>query len=115
MRLLIALLNALLNALLALIVALGAAGPAKAQTTAVCQRDLLVADSALKVAVDKLTSAASGSEQDRCAAWRNQVSAVKRAREIYGRCAPERARTPQFLQTAGGANDLERVIKERCK
>ena len=106
---------ALLNALLALIVALGAAGPASAQMTAVCQRDLLVADSALKTAVDKLTSAAGGSEADRCAAWRNQVSAVKRAREIYGRCAPDRARSPQFLQTAGGANDLERVIKERCK
>jgi hypothetical protein len=95
--------------------ALAAVGPAGAQTTVLCQRDLLVADSALKSAVDKLGSAAAGSEQDRCAAWRNQVSAVKRAREIYGRCAPERARTPQFLQTASGANDLERVIKERCK
>jgi hypothetical protein len=99
----------------ALGIALGAAGPANAQMTAVCQRDLLVADSALKSAVDKLGSAAGGSEQDRCAAWRNQVSAVKRAREIYGRCAPERARSPQFLQTASGANDLDRVIKDRCK
>jgi hypothetical protein len=101
--------------LLPLIIVLGAAGPAYAQMTAVCQRDLLVADSALKSAVDKLGGAAGGSDQDRCGAWRNQVSAVKRAREIYGRCAPERAKSPQFLQTASGANDLERIIKERCK
>ena len=101
--------------LIAALAALGAIGEARAQMTAVCQRDLLVADSALKTAVEKLTSAASGSEQDRCAAWRNQVSAVRQVREIYGRCAPDRARSPQFLQTAAGANDLERVIKERCK
>jgi hypothetical protein len=97
---------------LALMLVLAADG-ARAQDAA-CRRDVLVAQSSLKVARDDLDKVGD-SEAERCGAWRANVATLRRAGAVFGRCLAGRERAERVAEVENPAREFEGLVRERCR
>ena len=89
------------------------AGGARAQDAA-CRRDVLVAQSSLKVARDDLDKVGD-SDVERCRAWRANVATLRRAGTVFGRCLAGRERAERVAEVDGPAREFEGLIRDRCR
>ena len=91
------------------------AGAAAAQEpSAACRRDVLVAESSLKLARDDLDRVGD-SDADRCRAWRANVATLRRAGTVFGRCLAGRERAERVAQVETPAREFEGLLRERCR
>lgn len=91
-----------------------ATGAAAQEPTAACRRDVLVAESSLKVARDDLDRVGD-SDADRCRTWRANVATLRRAGAVFGRCLAGREKAERVAQVEGPAGEFEGLIRERCR
>ncbi len=87
--------------------------PAAAQD-GICRRDLLIAESLQRTALDRLEAAGVG-EVAECRAWREHVATMRRAAAIYRRCLDGETRGVKLTQTEGPASEFEGLVRQRCR
>ncbi|MET7244240.1 hypothetical protein ABZT49_12795 [Methylobacterium sp. EM32] len=90
-----------------------AAGGAHA-TDGTCARDLLVAQSSQKMAIERLETVGD-SEADRCRGWRQHVDTMRRAATVYGRCLSGGERSERLAQVQGSEKEFLELLRSRCK
>ncbi|ACA16653.1 hypothetical protein M446_2192 [Methylobacterium sp. 4-46] len=88
-------------------------GPAAA-AEGTCARDLLVAQSSQRVALDRL-DALGDNEADRCRGWRQHVDTMRRAASVYGRCLAGQERAERLAQVQGSEREFSDLLRSRCR
>ena len=96
----------------ALLLALLAA-PASAQGDSACPRDVLVAQSQQRLALDRLEQTGSD-EAATCRVWRSHVDTMRRVGAVYGRCLTGAERTQRLAQVQDSEREFAAAIKARC-
>ncbi|GJD99658.1 hypothetical protein [Methylobacterium isbiliense] len=92
-----------------------ALAPAAARATdGTCARDLLVAQSSQKMAIERLESLGD-SEADRCRGWRQHVDTMRRAAVVYGRCLTGAERSERLAQVQGSEREFAALVRSRCR
>lgn len=99
--------------LIALAVAWPLAAQAQGGDTA-CARDVLVASSMQRQAIDQLEQAGSD-EADRCRVWRRHVETMRRVATVYGRCLSGAERTERLAQVQGSEKEFSGLVRNRCR
>lgn len=101
------------TALAGLLLAVGLA-PAFAQSDATCARDVLVANSMQRQAIDQLEG---GGDDDasRCRVWRRHVDTMRRIAGVYGRCLSGPERAERLAQVQGSEKEFGGLLRTRCK
>lgn len=97
----------------ALAALLAAPGAARA-TDGTCARDLLVAQSSQRVALERLETLGD-SEADRCRGWRQHVDTMRRAATVYGRCLTGAERTQRLAQVQSSEREFNALVQSRCR
>jgi hypothetical protein len=82
--------------------------------TEVCSRDLFQAEGGLRASHGRMTDAASKSETEKCAVWRQHVDALRFASGVFGRCLTGDEKAARIAQTEQDARDFTRILTERC-
>ena len=90
------------------------AGPAAAQGDTTCARDLLVAQSMQRQAIDQLEQVDSD-DAKACRIWRRHVETMRRVASVYGRCLSGSERGERLAQVQGSDREFSAAIKARCK
>lgn len=102
---------------LVLVGCLGSATPVSAQTPGTdtaCARDVLVASSMQRQAIDQLEQAGSD-EADRCRVWRRHVETMRRVASVYGRCLSGAERSERLSQVQGSEKEFSGLVRKSCK
>ena len=103
---------------LALVALLLVAAPAHAQqrgvTDTACARDVLVANSMQRQAIDQLEQAGSEAA-DQCRVWRRHVETMRRVASVYGRCLSGVERTDRLNQVQTSEKEFAGMIRSQCK
>ena len=86
----------------------------KAGADGTCARDLLVAQSMQRQAIDQLEQA-DGDEAKNCRIWRRHVDTMRRVASVYGRCLSGTERNARLAQVQGSEREFALAIKDRCK
>jgi hypothetical protein len=94
--------------------AVAAAVPARAQGDATCPRDVVVAQSMQRQALDQLEQA-DGDAAKSCRIWRRHVDTMRRVAGVYGRCLSGSERAERLAQVQGSEKEFAAAIRERCK
>jgi hypothetical protein len=89
-------------------------GPSLAQGETTCPRDLLVAQSMQRQAIDQLEQA-DGDDTKNCRIWRRHVETMRRVASVYGRCLSGSERSERLAQVQGSDREFSAAIKARCK
>jgi len=91
------------------------AGPALAQQRdTACARDVLVASSMQRQAIDQLEQAGSEAA-DQCRVWRRHVETMRRVASVYGRCLSGAERTERLAQVQTSEKEFSGMIRSQCK
>ncbi|MGH1591693.1 hypothetical protein ACRBEV_29085 [Methylobacterium phyllosphaerae] len=98
----------------ALTLAITLLGPAVAQGDTTCARDILVAQSMQRQAVDQLEQA-DGDDAKNCRIWRRHVETMRRVASVYARCLSGSERNERLAQVQGSDREFSTAIKARCK
>ncbi|MGU3468541.1 hypothetical protein ACLBXO_27190 [Methylobacterium sp. C33D] len=98
----------------ALTLAAGISGAAVAQGETTCARDVLVAQSMQRQALDQLEQA-DGDDAKNCRVWRRHVETMRRVASVYGRCLSGSERSERLAQVQGSDREFSAAIKARCK
>lgn len=101
-------------ATLALVLALFAVDPARAGGDTTCARDLLVANSMQRQAVDQLESAGED-EATRCRIWRRHVETMRRIAGVFGRCMSGPERKERIAQVQASEAEFGALTRSRCQ
>jgi hypothetical protein len=88
--------------------------PAFAQGDATCARDVLVANSMQRQAIDQLESAGED-DASRCRVWRRHVDTMRRIAGVYGRCLSGPERAERIGQVQGSEKEFSGLLRSRCK
>jgi hypothetical protein len=104
----------MLRIAVALTVAVGLGGPVLAQGETTCARDLLVAQSMQRQAIDQLEQA-DGDDAKNCRVWRRHVETMRRVASVYGRCLSGSERSERLAQVQGSDREFSAVINARCR
>ena len=99
---------------LAAIALLAFATPARAGGDATCARDLLVASSMQRQAIEQLESAGDD-DAGRCRVWRRHVDTMRRIASVYGRCLSGPERKEKLDQVQGSEAEFGGLVRTRCK
>lgn len=99
---------------IAIVLSAALGGPVLAQGEASCPRDLLVAQSMQRQAIDQLERA-DGDEGKNCRIWRSHVEVMHRVAGVYGRCLSGSERAGRLAQVQGSEAEFAAVIGSRCK
>ena len=91
-----------------------AAGISAHATDGTCARDLLVAQSSQRTAIERLETLGD-SEADRCRGWRQHVDTMRRAATVYGRCLSGSERSERLAQVQGSEKEFSELLRSRCK
>ncbi|MDP4021075.1 hypothetical protein Q8W71_00430 [Methylobacterium sp. NEAU 140] len=101
-------------ALPAALLALALSGQARAQGgDATCARDLLVAQSMQRQAIDQLEQA-DGDDAKSCRIWRRHVETMRRVAGVYARCLSGSERTSRLAQVQGSEKEFATAVRTRC-
>lgn len=90
------------------------AAHAQAGADATCPRDVLVAQSMQRQAVDQLEQA-DGDEAKTCRIWRRHVETMRRVASVYGRCLSGSERNERLAQVQGSEKEFSAAIRSRCR
>jgi hypothetical protein len=102
-----------IRAALLFALAAGWTEPALAQSETTCARDLLVAQSMQRQAIDQLEQA-DGEDAKNCRIWRRHVETMRRVASVYGRCLSGSDRRERLAQVQGSDREFSEAIKARC-
>lgn len=80
-----------------------------------CARDLLVAQSMQRQAIDQLEQAADGDDAKGCRIWRRHVDTMRRVAGVYGRCLSGAERGARLGQVQDSEKEFSAAIKARCR
>ena len=101
----------------ALLAGLGIALPAAAAPYAAdgtCARDLLVAQSMQRQAIDQLEQA-DGDTAKSCRIWARHVDTMRRVAGVYGRCLSGSERGARLTQVQDSEKEFSGAIKAHCR
>ncbi len=90
------------------------AAPLAARADGTCARDLLVAQSSQRTAIERLETLGD-SDADRCRGWRQHVDTMRRAATVYGRCLSGSERSERLAQVQGSEKEFSELLRTRCK
>lgn len=90
------------------------AAHAQAGADATCPRDVLVAQSMQRQALDQLEQA-DGDEAKTCRIWRRHVETMRRVASVYGRCLSGSERSERLAQVQGSEKEFSAAIRSRCR
>ncbi|HEX8418026.1 MAG TPA: hypothetical protein VF641_10535 [Methylobacterium sp.] len=93
--------------------ALAPAARAQGAADTACARDVLVASSMQRQAIDLLEQAGSD-EAESCRVWRRHVDTMRRVATVYGRCLSGAERTERLSQVQGSEKEFSAAIRGRC-
>jgi len=79
-----------------------------------CARDVLVASSMQRQAIDQLEQTGSD-DAELCRIWRRHVETMRRVAGVYGRCLSGAERSERLAQVVGSEKEFSGLIKTRCK
>ena len=82
--------------------------PPKVQSQ--CARDLASVDRTFADAMRDLQRNDTGDA--RCIAWRHQIDVMKKASDVFARCASDEARASNISQMEGSIGDFRALIEE---
>ena len=91
----------------------GLSGSAWAQGDATCGRDVLVAQSMQRQALEQLEQA-DGDDAKNCRVWRRHVDTMRRVASVYGRCLSGSERAQRLAQVQGSDREFSAAIKAHC-
>lgn len=94
------------------LLAFGLSGAAAQDAT--CQRDVLVASSMQRQAIDQLETTGDD-DGSRCRAWRRHVESMRRIAGVYGRCLSGPERKQKLAEVQGSEREFGGLIKDRCR
>jgi hypothetical protein len=100
----------------AILAGLVAATVADAQSGAdtACARDVLVATSMQRQAIEQLEQAGSD-EGESCRVWRRHVETMRRTASVYGRCLSGAERSARLSEVQGSEKEFSGLIRSRCR
>ena len=87
---------------------------AQAGADGTCARDVLVAQSMQRVAIDQLEQS-DGDEAKSCRIWRRHVDTMRRVASVYGRCLSGSERNERLAQVQASEKEFASALRERCK
>lgn len=87
---------------------------AQAQADTACARDVLVATSMQRQALEQLEQA-GGDDADRCRVWRRHVETMRRTASVYGRCLSGAERGARLAEVQGSEKEFSGLIRTRCR
>ncbi|WP_375464703.1 hypothetical protein [uncultured Methylobacterium sp.] len=79
-----------------------------------CARDLLVAQSMQRQALDQLEQA-DGGDAEACRIWRRHVDTMRRVASVYGRCLSGSERGARLGQVQDSEKEFAAAIRARCR
>ncbi|WP_375454557.1 hypothetical protein [uncultured Methylobacterium sp.] len=79
-----------------------------------CARDLLVAQSMQRQALEQLEQA-DGDDAQTCRVWRRHVDTMRRVAGVYGRCLTGPERVARLGQVQDSEKEFSAAIKGRCR
>lgn len=90
--------------------------PADAQSGAdtACARDVLVASSMQRQAIEQLEQAGND-DADRCRVWLRHVETMRRTASVYGRCLSGAERSGRLAEVQGSEKEFSALIRSRCR
>ncbi|GJD34869.1 hypothetical protein [Methylobacterium aerolatum] len=80
-----------------------------------CARDVVVAQSMQRQAIDQLEQADLSDQAKSCRVWRRHVDTMRRVAAVYGRCLSGSDRTTGLAQVQTSEKEFAQAIRERCK
>ncbi|MBX9933804.1 MAG: hypothetical protein K2Y56_20170 [Methylobacterium sp.] len=97
-------------------IALALAPPVLAQAgeATACARDVLVASSMQRQAIEQLEQTGSD-DADRCRVWRRHVETMRRVSSVYGRCLTGTERSARLAEVQGSEKEFSGLVRSRCK
>ena len=87
---------------------------ALAQGDTTCPRDVVVAQSMQRQAIDQLEQADISDTAKSCRVWRRHVETMRRVAGVYGRCLSGSERSERLAQVQGSDREFSAAIKARC-
>lgn len=79
-----------------------------------CARDVLVAQSMQRQAIDQLEQA-DGDNAKNCRIWRRHVDTMRRVAGVYGRCLSGSERGARLTQVQDSEKEFSGAIKAHCR
>ncbi|GJE72171.1 hypothetical protein [Methylorubrum podarium] len=89
-------------------------GSLHAQGEAACARDVLVAGSMQRQAIEQLEGGGDD-EASLCRVWRRHVETMRRIAGVYGRCLSGPERTERLSQVQGSEKEFAGLVRSRCR
>lgn len=80
-----------------------------------CPRDVVVAQSMQRQAIDQLEQADINDAAKSCRVWRRHVDTMRRVAAVYGRCLSGTERNTGLAQVQGSEREFAEAIRDRCK
>lgn len=106
-------------ALLAAVVLASLAGPsstlAQAAADGTCPRDVLVAQSMQRQAIDQLEQTDVSDDAKSCRVWSRHVDTMRRVASVYARCLSGSERSERLAQVQSSEKEFSGLIKGRCR
>ncbi|ODT55240.1 MAG: hypothetical protein ABS59_04035 [Methylobacterium sp. SCN 67-24] len=104
--------RAILGVTLALLPMLAAAQPR--QVPATCSRDLFQNEAAMRQRQYKMQQVANADQATQCAAWREHVAFLQKARSVFATCQSGREREQNVAQMDESLSDYRVLLANRC-
>lgn len=79
-----------------------------------CARDVLVASSMQRQAIEQLEQAGND-DADRCRVWLRHVETMRRTASVYGRCLSGAERNARLAEVQGSEKEFSTLIRGRCR
>ena len=92
------------------------AAPVLAQQSrpATCSRDLFQNEAGFRVQQTRLAGVASADQATQCAAWREHVAFMQKARSVFATCQSGREREQNVAQMDESLSDYRVLLANRC-
>ena len=104
--------RAILGVTLALLPMLAAAQPRPVPAT--CSRDLFQNEAAMRQRQYKMQQVANADQATQCAAWREHVAFLQKARSVFATCQSGREREQNVAQMDESLSDYRVLLANRC-
>ncbi|CAO4171425.1 hypothetical protein [Methylorubrum extorquens] len=85
-----------------------------AEGEAACARDVLVAGSMQRQAIEQLEGGGED-EASLCRVWRRHVETMRRIAGVYGRCLSGPERTERLTQVQTSEKEFAGLLRSRCR
>lgn len=89
-------------------------GSLRAESDAACARDVLVAGSMQRQAIEQLEGGGDD-EASLCRTWRRHVETMRRIAGVYGRCLSGPERIERLSQVQGSEKEFSGLLRTRCR